>query len=77
MAVDATTIRDCAVSCKIRRRRRDAVSTTHSKKSIHMIGVLGEDAPDLQFHDSLSVGIHVSLVEHLRQCYGKVDIVVP
>ena len=77
MAVDAATLRDSPVSRRGIRRRggRETVPTNHSKQSIHMIGALGDGTLDLQFHDDLSAGSYVELVEHLRRRYGKVGIV--
>ena len=77
VAVDAATLRDSPVSRRgIRRRRgRETVPVNHSKQSIHMIGALGDGTLDLQFHDGLSAGSCVGLVEHLRRRYGKVGII--
>ena len=77
VAVDAATLRDSPVSRRGSRRRggRETVPVNHSKQSIHMIGALGDGTLDLQFHDDLSAGSYVELVEHLRRRYGKVGIV--
>ena len=77
MAVDAATLRDSLVSRRGIRRRggMEAVPANHSKQSIHMIGALGDGTLDLQFHDDLSAGSYVELVEHLRRRYGRVGIV--
>ena len=77
VAVDAATLRDSPVSRRGIRRRggRETVPTNHSKQSIHMIGALGDGTLDLQFHDDLSAGSCVGLVEHLRRRYGKVGII--
>lgn len=76
VAVDAATLRDSPVSRGGLRRRggRDTVPVNHSKKSIHMVGALGEDALELQFHDSLAAGSYIALAGHLRLRYGKVGI---
>lgn len=55
--------------------RKEAVPTNYSQQSIHMIGALGDGALDLQFHDDLSAGSYVDLVERLRRRYGKVGII--
>ena len=77
VAVDAATLRDSPVSRRGIRRRggRETVPVNHSKQSVHMIGALGEGTLDLQFHDDLSAGSYVELVERLRRRCGKVGII--
>lgn len=76
VAVDASTLRNSPVSRRgIRRRgKRDTVSVNHSKKSLHMIGALGDGTLDLQFHDYLKAASYVEPIKHLHRRYGKVGI---
>ena len=77
VAIDAATLRDSPVSRRGIRRRggRETVPINHSKQSLHMIGALGDGTLDLQFHDDLSAGSYIELVEHLCRCYEKVGII--
>ncbi len=77
VAVDAATLRDSPVSRRGIRRRggRETVPVNHSKRSIHMIGALGDGTLDLQFHDNLTAASHVELIKHLHRRYGKVGII--
>ena len=51
---------------------KNVVRTNHSKKSIHLIGALGDGTLDLQFHDNLKADSYAALVEYTRRRYKKV-----
>ncbi len=77
LAVDAATLRDSPTSGRGLRRRggKAIVRTNHSKKSIHLIGTLGDDTLDLQFHEDLRAGIYASLVYYARRRHEKIGII--
>ncbi len=54
---------------------KNVVRTNHSKKSIHLIGALGDGTLDLQFHDNLKADGHAALVEYARRRHKKVGII--
>ena len=56
MAVGATTLRDSPTSSRGFRRRggKDAVRTNYPKCVNHLIGELGDGAPDTRFHKNLT-----------------------
>ena len=77
LAVDAATLRDSSTSRRGLRRRggKAIVRTNHSKKSIHLIGALGDGTLDLQFHGDLKAGSYTSLVEYARRRHEKIGII--
>ena len=58
-----------------RRGGRETVPVNHSKRSIHMIGALGDYTLAIQFHDNLTVASYVELIKHLHRRYRKVGII--
>ena len=51
---------------------KSIVRTNHFEKSIHLIGTLGDGAPDLPFHDNLKADGHAALAEYARRRHKKV-----
>ena len=76
LAVDATTLRDSSTSDRDLKRRggKNVVRTNYSKKTIHLIGALGDDTLDLQFHENLKEERHVALAEYACWRHGKVGV---
>ncbi len=66
LAVDAATVWDSPTAGRGLRRRggKATVRTNHSKKSIHLIGALGDGTLDLQFHGDLKGDSYAALMEY-------------
>ena len=77
MAGDAASLQDSPTSRRGLRRKggKDTVSTNYSKKSIHLIGVLGDGTLDLQFHENLKAENYVAAFEYARRRHKKIGII--
>ena len=77
VCLDAVALIDSPLSRRGMRRRggRDTVKINHSKKSIKIIGALGRDTLDIQFHENLATGNVIELLEELRQKYVNVFVI--
>ena len=77
LAIDAATIRDSPVSRRGLRRRggKDTVPINYSKKSLHIIGALGDGTLDIQFHGNLKADSYVDLIEYARRRHKKIGII--
>ena len=78
LALDAASLRDSPTSRRGLRRRggRDTVPTNYSRKSLHVIGALGNGTLDIQFHENLSADSYIALIEYvLRHHKKKIGIV--
>ena len=78
VCLDATALIDSPLSRRGIRRRggHDTVKINHSKKSIKIIGALGRNTLDIQFHENLATGNIIELLEELRQKYVNVFVIM-
>ena len=78
VCLDAAALIDSPLSRRGIRRRggHDTVKINHSKKSIKIIGALGRDTLDIQFHENLATGNVIELLEELRQKYVNVFVIM-
>ena len=76
--MDAAAFVDSPASRRGIRRRggRDTVKINYSKQSIKIIGALGKDTLDLQFHENLATENVIKLLDEIREKYGKVFVIM-
>ena len=55
---------------------KDTVQINFSKKSIKIIGALGQGTLDIQFHQKTDAESVIALLEYLRYRYGKVFVIL-
>ncbi len=78
VCLDAAALVDSPASSRGIRRRGgcDEIKINYSKKSIKIIGALGEDTLDVQFHEKLGTKNVIALLEEIRQKYGRVFVIM-
>ena len=78
VCLDAAALIDSPLSRRGIRRRggRDTVKINYSRQSIKLIGALGRDSLDIQFHENLATGNVIELLEELRQKYVNVFVIM-
>lgn len=78
VCLDAAALIDSPLSRRGIRRRggRDTVKINYSRQSIKLIGALGRDTLDIQFHENLATGNVIELLEELRQKYVNVFVIM-
>lgn len=76
LALDAASLQDSPSSRRGLRRRggSETVHTNFSKKSLHIIGALGDGTLDVQFVDDLSASSYIDLVEYARRRHKKIGL---
>ena len=55
---------------------KDTVQVNFSKKSIKIIGTLGQGTLDIQFHQKTDAQSVIALLEYLRCRYGRVLVIL-
>ena len=78
VCLDAAALLDSPLSRRGIRRRgwRDTIKINYSRQSIKIIGALGRDTLDIQFHENLATGNVVELLEEIRQKYVNVFVIM-
>ena len=78
VCLDAAALIDSPLSRRGIRRRggRDTVKINYFRQSIKIIGALGRDTPDMQFHENLATGNVVELLEEIRQKYANIFVIM-
>ena len=78
VCLDAAALIDSPLSKRGIRRRggSDTVNINYSRQSIKIIGALGRDTLDMQFHENLATGNVVELLEEIRQKYANVFVIM-
>ena len=78
VCLDAAALVDSPTSSRGIRRRGgyDEVKINYSKKSVKIIGALGEDTLDVQFHEKLGTKNVIALLEELQQKYERVFVIM-
>ena len=59
-----------------RRGGYDEVKINYSKKSVKIVGALGEDTLDMQFHEKVGTKTVIALLEELQQKYERVFVIM-
>ena len=59
-----------------RRGGYDEVRINYSKKSVKIVGALGEDTLDMQFHEKVGTKTVIALLEGLQQKYERVFVIM-
>ena len=55
---------------------KDTVQINFSKKSIKIIGALGQGTLDIQFHQNTDADSVIALLEYLRRMYGRIFVIL-
>ena len=78
VCVDAAAFVDAPSSMRGIRVKggKDTVTINFSKKSIKIIGALGQDTFDMQFHQKTDADSVIALLEYLRYKYGRVFVIL-
>ena len=78
VCVDAAAFVDAPSSTRGIRVKggKDTVTINFSKKSIKIIGALGQGTFDMQFHQTTDADSVIALLEYLRYKYGRVFVIL-
>ena len=78
VCVDAAAFVDAPSSARGIRVKggKDTVTINFSKKSIKIIGALGQGTFDMQFHQKTDADSVIALLEYLRYKYGRVFVIL-